>query len=63
MKRLQQYRRLRQTNPDVLSAIWWEEMSKVFLRLKEAGRVDLLDNHLGADGLDITQFAPWNKRR
>lgn len=63
VKRLEQYRRLRQTNPDILAAIWWDEMSQVFRRLKEAGRVDLLDNHLGADGLDITQFAPRTKRR
>jgi membrane protease subunit HflK len=62
-KRLAQYRRLRADNPDVLAAIWWDEMGKVFLRLKEAGRIDLLDNHLGADGLDITQFAPSKGRR
>jgi membrane protease subunit HflK len=61
--RLAQYRRLRADNPDVLAAIWWDEMGKVFLRLKEAGRIDLLDNHLGADGLDITQFAPSKGRR
>jgi membrane protease subunit HflK len=62
-KRLEQYRRLRADNPDVLAAIWWDEMGKVFGRLKEAGRIDLLDNHVGADGLDITQFTPSRNRR
>jgi membrane protease subunit HflK len=62
-KRLEQYRRLRQTNPDVLTAIWWDEMGKVFARLKENGRIDVLDNYLGPDGLDITLFAPQPKRK
>lgn len=62
-KRVEQYHRLRQTNPDMLTAIWWDEMSKVFARMKENGRIDLLDNHLGADGLDITVFAPQPRRK
>ena len=63
MKRLEQYHRLRQANPEILNAIWWEEMSKVFSRLKENGRIDLLDNHLGPDGLDITQIVPQPKKK
>jgi membrane protease subunit HflK len=62
-KRLQTYRRLRKDNPKYLTAIWWEEMGKLFARLKETGRLDLLDNHLGADGLDITTFPPMPKRK
>jgi membrane protease subunit HflK len=62
-KRLQTYRRLRKDNPKYLAAIWWEEMGKLFARLKETGRLDLLDNHLGADGLDITTFPPMPKRK
>lgn len=61
-QRLYQYQRLRQQNPDILASIWWDEMGKVLLRLKQAGRIDLLDKHLGGDGLDITQFAPQPKR-
>lgn len=57
-RRREQYQQLRQHNPDVLAALWWDEMSRVFYRLKERGRIDLLDNRLGADGLDITLFAP-----
>ena len=62
-KRLEQYHHLRQSNPDVLTAIWWEEMSRVFTRLRENGRIDLLDNYLGPDGLDITVLTPRGGKR
>ncbi len=62
-QRLDTYRRLRKDNPNYLSAIWWEEMGKLFARLKETGRIDLLDNHLGADGLDITVFPPMPRKK
>jgi membrane protease subunit HflK len=62
-KRLESYRRLKVQNPDVLTAIWWDEMGRVLLSLKGRGRIDLLDNHLGADGLDITQVVQPGKRR
>jgi membrane protease subunit HflK len=61
-KRLETYRRFRKDNPNYLSAIWWDEMGKLFAKLKETGRVDLLDNQLGADGLDITVFPPMPKK-
>lgn len=57
-KRRQQYQRLRRENPAYLAGIWWEEMGKLFALLQKTGRIDLLDNHLGADGLDITVFPP-----
>jgi len=60
-RRLEQYRRLRRTNPDVLTAIWWDETGKLLLRVRDNGRIDLLDNRLGPDGLDLTQFAPQKK--
>lgn len=61
-KRLDQYRTLRETNPAILTAIWWDEMGKVLLGMNQRGRIDLLDNHLGTDGLDITQFIPPGRR-
>jgi modulator of FtsH protease HflK len=61
-KRLEQYRKLRANNPDVLAAIWWEEMGRVWLGFRGRGRVDLLDAHLGPDGLDLTQVVPPPKR-
>jgi membrane protease subunit HflK len=61
-KRLEQYRKLKATNPDVLAAIWWDEMGRVWLGFKGRGRVELLDAHLGPDGLDLTQVIPPPKR-
>src|SRR5262249_30653631 len=52
-KRLEQYRRLKRDNPNVLAAIWWDEIGQLFRGMKKNGRIDLLDNHLGPDGLDI----------
>jgi membrane protease subunit HflK len=54
-KRLRQYQALRRDNPRFLAGIWWEEMTKLFTQMKESGRLDLLDNHLGSEGLDITE--------
>lgn len=61
-KRLEQYRRLKATNPDLLTAIWWDEMGRTFISMKGRGRVELLDQHLGPNGLDITQFLPPKRR-
>lgn len=60
--RLDQYRRLRQTNPDILVAIWWEEMGRTLIGIKGRGRIDLLDQHLGPNGLDVTQFLSPKKK-
>lgn len=60
-RRRRQYEAMRQANPAALSAIWWDEMSRLYARLRDGGRVDLLDNHLSADGLDITIVTPTKK--
>ena len=60
--RLDQYRRLKTANPDLLAAIWWDEMGRVLVGMKGRGRVDLLDQYLGAGGLDVTQFLPPKKK-
>jgi membrane protease subunit HflK len=62
-KRLQQYQRLRKENPAYLAGLWWDEMTRLFTQMRQNGRVDLLDNHLGADGLDITQMPMLPKKR
>ena len=62
VKRLDQYRRLRATNPDVLAAIWWDEMGKTLVSMRGRGRVDVLDQHLGPNGLDVMQFLPAKKK-
>lgn len=61
-KRLEQYRKLKQTNPDILAGIWWEETGRILVGMKSRGRIDILDTHLGPNGLDITQFLPPKKR-
>ena len=62
-KRLQQYHRLRDVHPDILGLIWWDEMSRLLLGMKDRGRVDLLDHYLGPDGLDIQQIVPSGRRK
>jgi len=61
--RLEQYRKLKKQNPDILVSIWWDEMGKILLSMKGRGRVDLLDDHLGPDGLDLSQIIPPGKKR
>ena len=53
LNRLRQYREGRRTNPDYLRQVWEEERGKLFAKLKESGRLGLLDDHLGPDGLDV----------
>src|SRR5262249_46212643 len=62
-KRLEQYRTARRDNPDVLAAIWWDRMGEVFKRLRANGRLDLLDHHLGSDGLNLMQVPPLPPKR
>jgi modulator of FtsH protease HflK len=57
-QRLAQYQRSRRTNPEVLTALWWDELGPLFAKLRAAGRLDVLDAHLGPDGLDIMQVGP-----
>jgi modulator of FtsH protease HflK len=61
-RRLRQYQEMKRDNPDALTAIWWDEMGKLYAKLREGGRVDLLDHHLGPDGLDITVMTPPKKK-
>ena len=57
-RRLAQYRASRETNANVLAAIWWDELGPVFAKLHAAGRLDVLDHYLGPDGLDVMQLGP-----
>ena len=61
-RRLKQYQEMKRDNPDALTAIWWDEMGQLYAKLREGGRVDLLDHHLGPDGLDITILTPPKKK-
>ncbi len=57
-QRLAQYLILSRDNPAFLAGLWWEEMGVLFSKLKQNGRIDFLDNRIGADGLDITIAPP-----
>jgi hypothetical protein len=37
-------------------------MGRTLLGMKGRGRVDVLDHHLGPNGLDVTQFLPTKKK-
>lgn len=60
-KRLASYRTLRQSNPDILAAIWREEVGKILAGVKERGRIEVLDDALGPNGLELNQFIPTKK--
>jgi modulator of FtsH protease HflK len=60
-KRLASYQKLRQTNPDILAAIWREEVGKILTGVKERGRIEVLDDVLGPNGLELNQFLPTRK--
>ncbi|HWG41584.1 MAG TPA: protease modulator HflK [Gemmataceae bacterium] len=53
LRRLHEYEIGRRNNPRYLRQIWEEERGKLFARLKQNGQIDLLDHHLGANGLDL----------
>jgi modulator of FtsH protease HflK len=61
--RLEQYRKLKQDNPEFLQRVWLDEMSKLFAKLQANGQLDLLDHHLSADGLDFTLIQPPPKKK
>ena len=58
LKRLHEYEVGRRRNPQYLRQIWEEERGKLFQRLKQNGQIDLLDHHLGANGLDLMTVPP-----
>lgn len=62
-KRLTQYRELRGKNPYYLAGVWWDEMGRLYARMRENGRIDLLDHHLNGEGLNITQIPLLPKKR
>lgn len=60
-KRLTSYQTLRQSNPDILAAIWREEVGKILAGVKEKGRIEVLDDVLGPNGLELNQFIPTRR--
>jgi modulator of FtsH protease HflK len=62
-KRLEALSSVRHENPNYLAALWWDEMTKLYSAMRAAGRLDLLDNRLAADGLDILQSPLPSKKK
>jgi membrane protease subunit HflK len=57
------YHEVSKSNPNVLTFLWWDEMRKAIIGLKNrGGRVEPLDAYLGSAGLDVTQLISPKKR-
>jgi modulator of FtsH protease HflK len=61
--RLKQYRRLVALDPKYLNTLWQDEMTRLYARMRETGRIDVLDHYLSSEGLNITQFPLGAKKR
>lgn len=55
-QRLARFRELPGAESDKLRALWLDEMTRLYARMKQEGRLDLLDHHLTGEGITITQF-------
>ena len=62
-KRLEQYRQFLARDPNYLNALWQDEMTRLYARMRETGRIDVLDHYLSSEGLNITQFPLVPKKK
>lgn len=62
-KRLAQYRQLSKDNPEYLNVLWLDEMTRLYAKMRETGRIDVLDHFLSSEGLNITQFPLLPKKK
>jgi len=57
------YTELKKANPEALALLWWVELQKALAGVQaRGGRVEPLDDHVGRDGLDVTQFLTPKRR-
>jgi modulator of FtsH protease HflK len=63
LKQLAQYRALAAQDPDYLNTLWLDDMTRIYARMKDAGRIDVLDHYLSKEGLTITQFPLLPKKK
>jgi membrane protease subunit HflK len=63
LQRLEQYRKLARANPSYLNALWQDEMTRLYAKMQETGRIDVLDHYLSGEGLNITQFPLQPKKK
>ncbi|MBI1830772.1 MAG: hypothetical protein HYR84_04895 [Planctomycetes bacterium] len=62
-RRLALYHDLSRDHPNYLNAVWLDEMTRMYARMKAAGRVELLDHFMSSEGLTITQFPLQPRKR
>jgi membrane protease subunit HflK len=63
LKQLTQYRSLAANDPAYLNTLWLDQMTRIYTRMKDAGRIDVLDHYLSKEGLTITQFPLVPKKK
>jgi membrane protease subunit HflK len=63
LHRLGEYRKLAARDPDYLNVLWQDEMTALYARMRENGRIDVLDQYLSSEGLNITQFPLLPKKK
>ncbi|MCI0639690.1 MAG: protease modulator HflK [Gemmataceae bacterium] len=63
LRRWEQYRKLVRQDPHYLNALWQDEMTRLYNRMRESGRIDVLDSFLTGEGLNITQFPLMQKKK
>lgn len=61
--RLEKYRLMTARDPDSLNVLWQDEMTRLYARMRDAGRIDVLDHFLTGEGLNITQFPLLPKKK
>jgi len=63
LTRLQVYRELAARDPNYLSTLWRDQMTRIYDAMRAAGRIDVLDHYLSSEGLNITQFPLGGKKK
>ncbi|MFO0970301.1 MAG: protease modulator HflK [Gemmataceae bacterium] len=59
---LAQYRLIKAKNENYLDVLWLDEMTRLYVKMGEAGRVDLLDNVMDKGGLNVF-MSPLPKKK
>ncbi len=63
LKQFGQYREIAAKDPSYLNTLWLDAMTRIYGKMKEAGRIDVLDHYLSKEGLTITQFPLLPKKK
>jgi membrane protease subunit HflK len=61
--RLNKYRELAARDPNYLNTLWQDDMTRLYARMRETGRLDVLDSFLSSEGLNISQFPLAPKKK